>query len=169
MKAHKLLIAGTLTLAIANTTAQGGGVPVLDSSNLTQAVAILLGTGIALGIALASKWVALYAIGGLGLLVLFRSALGRAIALLGMVGLTSVLGTMAIQPDGTGNVTDERITELVREHFDLRPYALIRMLDLVKPIYRKTAAYGHFGRTTRLDTFTWEKTDKVAALTAAVR
>jgi hypothetical protein len=62
------------------------------------AVAILLGTGIALGIALASKWVALYAIGGLGLLVLFRSGLGRAAALLGMIGITAVLGALAIRP-----------------------------------------------------------------------
>ena len=60
------------------------------------AVALLLGVGVALGLALASKWVALYAIGGVGLLVLLRSALGRAVALLVMVGLTSVLGAMAI-------------------------------------------------------------------------
>ena len=61
------------------------------------AVAILLGVGLALGLALASKWVALYAIGGIGLLVLFRSALGRIIALLGMMGMTAVLGSMAIR------------------------------------------------------------------------
>ncbi len=61
------------------------------------AVALLLGVGVALGLGLASKWVALYAIGGLGLLVLLRSALGRAIALLVMVGLTTVLGAMAIR------------------------------------------------------------------------
>ncbi|MCF7979977.1 MAG: methionine adenosyltransferase domain-containing protein, partial [Chromatiaceae bacterium] len=54
---------------------------------------------------------------------------------------------------------------LVREHFDLRPYALIKMLDLVKPIYRKTAAYGHFGR--ELPEFSWERTDKAAALKEA--
>ncbi len=63
------------------------------------AAVLVLGAGVALGLALASKWVALYAIGGLGLLVLFRSALGRAIALVAMIGLTAVLGTMAIRPD----------------------------------------------------------------------
>ncbi|MEX1334070.1 MAG: phospholipid carrier-dependent glycosyltransferase [Candidatus Limnocylindrales bacterium] len=69
------------------------------------AAALVVGAGAALGLALASKWVALYAIGGLGLLVLFRSALGRAMALLGMLGLTTVLGTMAIQPDAGPDVT----------------------------------------------------------------
>lgn len=69
------------------------------------AAALVLGAGVALGLALASKWVALYAIGGLGLLVLFRSALGRAVALLGMMGLTALLGTMAIQPDAGSDVT----------------------------------------------------------------
>ena len=62
------------------------------------AAALLVGVGLALGLALASKWVALYAIGGLVLLVLFRSGLGRIIALLGMIGLTAVLGAMAIRP-----------------------------------------------------------------------
>ena len=62
------------------------------------AILLLLGAGVALGIALASKWVALYAIGGLGLLVLLRSGLGRVTALLGMIALTSVLGAMAIRP-----------------------------------------------------------------------
>ena len=62
------------------------------------AVALLVGTGLALGLALASKWVALYAIGGLALVVLFRSGLGRVVALLGMVALTAVLGALAIRP-----------------------------------------------------------------------
>ncbi len=69
------------------------------------AAALVVGAGVALGLALASKWVALYAIGGLGLLVLFRSALGRAIALAGMIGLTAVLGTMAIQPEAGPETT----------------------------------------------------------------
>ncbi len=68
------------------------------------AAALVLGAGVALGLALASKWVALYAIGGLGLLVLFRSALGRAIAALSMIGLTAVLGTMAVRPDAGTDV-----------------------------------------------------------------
>ena len=57
---------------------------------------------------------------------------------------------------------DEKIEELVRNHFDLRPYGIISMLDLVRPIYRKTAAYGHFGRED--EDFTWERTDKAEEL-----
>ena len=68
------------------------------------AAALVLGAGVALGLALASKWVALYAIGGLGLLVLLRSALGRALALLVMVSMTAVLGTMAIRPEAGPDV-----------------------------------------------------------------
>ena len=63
---------------------------------------------------------------------------------------------------GTGHVPDSRIVELVRAHFDLRPKGIIQMLDLLRPIYRATAAYGHFGRTE--PSFTWERTDKAAAL-----
>ena len=63
---------------------------------------------------------------------------------------------------GTGAVPDERIAQLVREHFDLRPRGIVQMLDLLRPIYRKTAAYGHFGRED-VD-FTWERTDKAVLL-----
>jgi S-adenosylmethionine synthetase len=66
--------------------------------------------------------------------------------------------------EATG-LTQERIEELVREHFDLRPAAILRDLDLRRPIYRKTAAYGHFGRDDR--DFTWERTDKADALRRA--
>lgn len=66
---------------------------------------------------------------------------------------------------GTGIIPDEKIAELVSEHFDLRPKGIVQMLDLLRPIYRKTAAYGHFGREE--PNFTWEKTDKAAALKAA--
>ena len=68
---------------------------------------------------------------------------------------------------GTGaeGMTQERIEELVREHFDLRPAAILRDLDLRRPIYEKTAAYGHFGRDDR--DFTWERTDKADALRQA--
>jgi len=66
---------------------------------------------------------------------------------------------------GTEKVPLETIEQLVREHFDLRPKGLITMLDLKRPIYRKTAAYGHFGR--ELPEFTWERTDKADALRAA--
>ena len=63
---------------------------------------------------------------------------------------------------GTGKVSDDALEKLVRAHFDCRPAALIRELDLLRPIYKPTAAYGHFGRTE--STFSWEKTDKAAAL-----
>ena len=74
--------------------------------------------------------------------------------------------SIAIDSFGTGKLTDDRIAQLVREHFDLRPKGLIEMLDLKRPIYRKTAAYGHFGREDA--DFTWEKTDKAEALKAAL-
>ena len=63
---------------------------------------------------------------------------------------------------GTGKISDERIRQLINEHFDLRPKAIIQHLDLLRPIYRKTAAYGHFGR--EREEFTWERTDKAEAL-----
>jgi len=63
---------------------------------------------------------------------------------------------------GTGKVSEERLAELVRETFDMRPAAITEQLDLLRPIYKKTAAYGHFGR--ELPEFTWEKTDKAAIL-----
>jgi len=66
---------------------------------------------------------------------------------------------------GTETVPLSRIEELIDEHFDLRPGAIIRDLDLTRPIYAKTAAYGHFGRDDR--DFTWERTDKADALSSA--
>jgi S-adenosylmethionine synthetase len=82
--------------------------------------------------------------------------------------------SMSINTFGTGKISDDKIIKLVREHFDLRPYAITRMLDLLHPMYRATAAYGHFGRTPQVitvkdDTFTtfpWEKTDRAEALKA---
>jgi S-adenosylmethionine synthetase len=73
--------------------------------------------------------------------------------------------SISIDTFGTGKLSDERIAELVREHFDLRPKGLIAMLNLKRPIYQKTAAYGHFGREDK--DFTWEKKDKAKALKAA--
>lgn len=70
--------------------------------------------------------------------------------------------SISVQTFGTGKLQDERIVELVRSHFDLRPKGLIKMLDLLRPIYRQTAAYGHFGRTE--SDFTWEHTDKADML-----
>jgi len=73
--------------------------------------------------------------------------------------------SISVETFGTGKVSDEKIVELVRNHFDLRPYGIITMLDLVRPIYLKTAAYGHFGR--ELPEFTWERTDKAGELKSA--
>ncbi|NRP35906.1 S-adenosylmethionine synthase [Marinobacterium sp. xm-d-579] len=83
--------------------------------------------------------------------------------------------SVSINTFGTGKISDEKIIELVRETFDLRPYAITNMLDLLHPMYRQTAAYGHFGRdpfemTVGDDTFTafpWETTDKADALKSA--
>lgn len=75
--------------------------------------------------------------------------------------------SISIDSFGTGKLPDEKIAELIGEHFDLRPAGLVEMLDLKRPIYRKTAAYGHFGRED--DDFTWERTDKAEALKAALQ
>ncbi len=80
---------------------------------------------------------------------------------IGVARPTSVMVTT----EGTGTVSDERLSALVQEHFDLRPKGIIQMLDLLRPIYGKTAAYGHFGREE--PEFSWERTDKAAALRAA--
>ncbi len=70
--------------------------------------------------------------------------------------------SISIETFGTGKIDDDRIIELVREHFDLRPKGLVAMLNLLQPIYRATAAYGHFGRED--ENFPWERTDKADAL-----
>lgn len=89
--------------------------------------------------------------------------------------------SVSINTFGTGKISDARIIDIVRAHFDLRPYAITTMLDLLHPMYLKTAAYGHFGRTPEtmsvtnpktgevdtFTTFTWEKTDRADALRAA--
>ncbi|NOX49774.1 MAG: methionine adenosyltransferase [Gammaproteobacteria bacterium] len=74
--------------------------------------------------------------------------------------------SISINTFGTGKIDDAQIVQLVREHFDLRPKGLIDMLDLKRPIFQATAAYGHFGRTE--EEFTWERTDKVALLAAVL-
>ncbi len=74
--------------------------------------------------------------------------------------------SISVNSFGTGQVSDQVLSELIREHFELRPKGLVDMLDLKRPIYRQTAAYGHFGR--EVDDFTWEKTDKAEALRASV-
>ena len=72
---------------------------------------------------------------------------------------------ITVYTEGTGVISDEKLSTLVSEFFDLRPKGIIQMLDLMRPIYEKTAAYGHFGRDE--PEFTWERTDKAAALRAA--
>ncbi|MCK9283897.1 MAG: methionine adenosyltransferase [Rhodocyclaceae bacterium] len=69
-----------------------------------------------------------------------------------------------VTTQGTGKISDEKIAALVTKHFDLRPKGIVQMLDLLRPVYQKTAAYGHFGRDDA--DFTWERTDKAAALRA---
>ena len=71
--------------------------------------------------------------------------------------------SISVETFGTGKLEESRLIEIIREHFDLRPYGILTMLDLERPIYQPTAAYGHFGR----DEFPWEKTDKADALKAA--
>ncbi|MEE6039489.1 methionine adenosyltransferase [Avibacterium paragallinarum] len=78
---------------------------------------------------------------------------------IGVAEPTSIM----VETFGTGKVSNELLVNLVREFFDLRPYGLIKMLDLIQPIYRQTAAYGHFGR----EQFPWEKTDRAAELRSA--
>ncbi|TAK66055.1 MAG: methionine adenosyltransferase [Betaproteobacteria bacterium] len=79
---------------------------------------------------------------------------------IGVARPTSVMVTTF----GTGKISDEKLSELVRKHFDLRPKGIVQMLDLLRPIYEKTAAYGHFGRDE--PEFTWENMDKAQALAA---
>jgi S-adenosylmethionine synthetase len=74
--------------------------------------------------------------------------------------------SISVQTFGTGKVSEEELTVLIRENFDLRPYGILQMLDLLRPIYKPTAAYGHFGREDI--EFSWERTDKADALRGAV-
>src|ERR671919_445117 len=79
------------------------------------------------------------------------------------IGVADPVSVM-VHTEGTGRVPEQKITELVREHFKLTPRGIMEELDLRRPIYRKTAAFGHFGRSE--PEFTWERTDKLAALRA---
>ena len=79
---------------------------------------------------------------------------------IGVARPTSIMATTF----GTGRISDEKIEALIARHFDLRPKGIVQMLDLLRPIYEKTAAYGHFGRAE--PEFTWERTDKAEALAA---
>ncbi|HEX5307000.1 MAG TPA: methionine adenosyltransferase domain-containing protein, partial [Dyella sp.] len=83
--------------------------------------------------------------------------------------------SISVTTFGTGKIADDKIEKLIRKHFDLRPYGIIKMLDLIHPMYQQTASYGHFGRTpyevkaadgSTYTAFSWEKTDKADALRA---
>src|SRR4030095_3663671 len=80
------------------------------------------------------------------------------------IGVADPVSVM-VHTEGTGRIAEERITELGRAHVQLTPRGIMEELDLRRPIYKKTAAFGHFGRTE--PEFTWERTDKAAALKAA--
>jgi S-adenosylmethionine synthetase len=93
---------------------------------------------------------------------LAKKALIQVSYAIGVAQPTSVM----VSTEGTGVVPDEKIALAVQQVFDLRPKGIVQMLDLLRPIYEKTAAYGHFGR--ELPEFSWEKTDRANALKAAV-
>ena len=76
--------------------------------------------------------------------------------------------SVLVETFGTGKVADQKIEKAVRKVFGLRPSEIVKQLNLLRPIYEETSAYGHFGRTDKLDIFTWERTNKAAALRAAV-
>jgi S-adenosylmethionine synthetase len=80
------------------------------------------------------------------------------------IGVADPVSVM-VHTEGTGQIPEEKITEIVRGHFKLTPRGIMEQLDLRRPIYKKTAAFGHFGRTE--PEFTWERTDKAAALRTA--
>jgi S-adenosylmethionine synthetase len=88
--------------------------------------------------------------------------------------------SISVTTFGTGKIGDDKIEKLIRKHFDLRPYGIVKMLDLIHPVYRDTASYGHFGRAPRevaytdgkgkkrrATAFSWEKTDRAEELRAA--
>jgi S-adenosylmethionine synthetase len=80
------------------------------------------------------------------------------------IGVADPVSVM-VHTEGTGRIPEEKITQIVRDHFKLTPRGIMEELDLRRPIYKKTAAFGHFGRTE--PEFLWERTDKAAALKAA--
>lgn len=74
--------------------------------------------------------------------------------------------SISVNTFGTGKISDGKIVDFIREHFDLRPYGITRMLNLLQPMYEQTASYGHFGREGTETAFTWERTDRAALLKA---
>ena len=74
--------------------------------------------------------------------------------------------SISVNTFGTGKISDDKIVDFIRQHFDLRPYGITRMLNLLQPMYEQTASYGHFGRQGTETAFTWERTDRAALLKA---
>ena len=74
--------------------------------------------------------------------------------------------SISVNTFGTGKIADDKIVDFIRQHFDLRPYGITRMLNLLRPMYEQTASYGHFGREGTETAFTWERTDRAALLKA---
>lgn len=74
--------------------------------------------------------------------------------------------SISVNTFGTGKISDDKIVDFIRQHFDLRPYGITRMLNLLQPMYEQTASYGHFGRQGTKTAFTWERTDRAALLRA---
>lgn len=74
--------------------------------------------------------------------------------------------SISVNTFGTGKIADDKIVDFIRQHFDLRPYGITRMLNLLQPMYQQTASYGHFGREGSETAFTWERTDRAALLKA---
>lgn len=74
--------------------------------------------------------------------------------------------SISVNTFGTGKISDDKIVDFIREHFDLRPYGITRMLNLLQPMYQQTASYGHFGREGSETAFTWERTDRANLLKA---
>jgi S-adenosylmethionine synthetase len=96
-----------------------------------------------------------------------KNVVAAGIAERALVQLAYAIGvaepvSVAVHTEGTGRIPEEKITQIVRDHFKLTPRGIMEELDLRRPIYKKTAAFGHFGRTE--PEFTWERTDKAAAL-----
>ena len=98
--------------------------------------------------------------------MLFRSGLAERceVQVAYAIGVARPVSLM-VNTSGTSVIPEEKIEALIHEHFDLRPKGIIEDLDLLRPIYRPSAAYGHFGRNDA--DFPWERTDKAAALKAA--
>jgi len=74
--------------------------------------------------------------------------------------------SISVNTFGTGKISDDKIVDFIRQHFDLRPYGITRMLNLLQPMYEQTASYGHFGRQGTETAFTWERTDRASLLKA---